>query len=84
MECPICTENIGFCKRELECGHSYHRECIGRWNSVNFNCPMCRGVAFPKWTAWQLIAIEASAVADVWDYYRSLGIAIKSRHRDNS
>jgi hypothetical protein len=80
MECPICTENIGLCKRELVCGHSYHTECIGRWKQVNFSCPMCRGAAFPKWTLWEEIGIEATVVADVWEYYRSLGVPIRSRH----
>jgi hypothetical protein len=39
--CGICLENIDN-KTTLECGHTYHYNCIYKWNKKNNSCPMCR------------------------------------------
>ena len=43
-ECSIClSDNYSpFSKIELDCGHSYHRDCILRWARQSSRCPMCR------------------------------------------
>lgn len=41
--CSICLEKIETGDDEsLPCSHSFHRECIGRWNEVERTCPVCR------------------------------------------
>jgi hypothetical protein len=41
--CPICmnilTENTS---RTLECGHTFHRQCLDRWRRRAPTCPNCR------------------------------------------
>jgi hypothetical protein len=44
-QCSICLEmyQIGLYKRNLKCGHSFHKKCIDKW--INFSkssCPICR------------------------------------------
>lgn len=41
--CSICISALGnrnVCT--LECGHSFHYNCVFRWNSQHQNCPVCR------------------------------------------
>lgn len=41
---PIRTRNT----RTLECGHTFHKGCLGRWKSTgNYTCPVCRQVFDP-------------------------------------
>lgn len=44
-ECTICLDPIGEIECKLNCGHSYHFECIKEWAYYrnNNNCPQCRG-----------------------------------------
>jgi len=41
--CPICmnalTEANG---RTLECGHTFHKQCLERWRRRSSTCPNCR------------------------------------------
>jgi len=44
--CPICTEPIDNEKWELTCGHTFHPQCLTRWERTpgsNRLCPSCRG-----------------------------------------
>ena len=43
-ECSICKEKFkeNEYKRDMECGHVYHKKCIDKWLKVKYNCPMCR------------------------------------------
>ena len=41
-ECTICMENINENKTKLECGHTFHTNCIKRWKILNNTCPVCR------------------------------------------
>lgn len=41
--CSICIAPLGntnVCT--LDCGHSFHYNCVFRWNSQHQNCPLCR------------------------------------------
>ena len=42
--CPICCNFLGNGVVKLNCGHSYHLECIGEWyfTSNKKSCPTCR------------------------------------------
>ncbi len=45
-ECTICLEEIDETgdNLKLNCGHSFHIDCIGEWITNNKNtCPNCRG-----------------------------------------
>lgn len=41
MQCPICTDKIKDII-ELECSHSFCRECIREWFKQKHTCPVCR------------------------------------------
>ncbi|NXH47675.1 DZIP3 ligase, partial [Dicaeum eximium] len=44
--CTICHEELGRNSCELECGHEFHRECIGTWlQEHSSTCPICRDCA---------------------------------------
>ncbi|NWY01554.1 DZIP3 ligase, partial [Nothoprocta ornata] len=41
--CIICHEERSRDSCELECGHHFHRECIGTWlKEHSSTCPICR------------------------------------------
>lgn len=43
-ECVICLDSLLDMTRQctlLECGHTYHRDCIKRW-TMEKGCPICR------------------------------------------
>ena len=45
MECSICISNIDPERDDiidLDCGHSFHTNCIHMWLNVNNSCPNCR------------------------------------------
>jgi hypothetical protein len=43
IECPICLAVDSKTKTKLECGHSFHEECINGWRSTGHTtCPVCR------------------------------------------
>lgn len=41
--CNICLDNINE-NIYMECGHSFHKECISEWLKKNKNCPICRKI----------------------------------------
>lgn len=43
-ECPICYKNNADCK--TKCGHYFHMKCLGEWNKISMNCPICRSHFF--------------------------------------
>jgi hypothetical protein len=55
MTCRICldelcsTENN---KMELECGHSFHQNCLDEWRKENNTCPICRSEVKEKTTRY--------------------------------
>lgn len=49
-ECSICLEKINSELVTLECGHSYHQECISKWLDIETTCPYCRKIAIIKYT----------------------------------
>ena len=44
LSCPICLENYSTkeFKRELKCGHTFHKKCIDKWIKKYNTCPICR------------------------------------------
>lgn len=43
--CSICLEQIHASCATLECGHTFHANCISNWfRSQHVTCPECRGV----------------------------------------
>ena len=48
--CRVCRIDIegqranGQEPRVLECGHSFHKECLEQWLRQNSSCPICRRV----------------------------------------
>lgn len=46
-ECCVCLLDLASPRttRELQCGHAFHKRCIGRWFGRGvLTCPMCRTV----------------------------------------
>ena len=50
-KCSICLNELGAKDRTLECGHTFHEECIKEWHQHQETCPMCRAPA----TAGELV-----------------------------
>lgn len=44
LECVICQEELLVSEgiKVLDCGHSFHKECIDKWRSMKNSCPSCR------------------------------------------
>lgn len=42
MECSICQNTTDGTFHTLDCGHSFHIECIMPWFRTQGTCPMCR------------------------------------------
>lgn len=41
--CSICLTDIDDQSLDVtRCGHSFHKECIRKWLTMNTSCPMCR------------------------------------------
>lgn len=47
ITCSICLDLFkeGLYKRTLTCGHVFHKKCIDKWITKDFQktCPICRG-----------------------------------------
>lgn len=42
-ECAVCLEPLARERRELACGHTFHRACLRAWfRRGSLTCPMCR------------------------------------------
>lgn len=50
VECSICMCEVRPRQRkQLECGHVFHRRCISKWfRRGSLTCPMCRAVCFAE------------------------------------
>jgi len=45
VECQICLEEMKKSVdniRSLQCGHTFHKSCIDRWEKSSGTCPICR------------------------------------------
>ena len=40
--CSICMEPLHTNTVKTHCGHTYHVDCLKKWNEVNTTCPLCR------------------------------------------
>lgn len=47
--CTVCLDEVTALQSavRLECGHTFHAECIMSWLSHNTTCPNCRALAVP-------------------------------------
>ncbi|XP_074302086.1 RING-H2 finger protein ATL33-like [Silene latifolia] len=47
IECPVCL-SVFIDDEELRqlmiCKHLFHKNCIDKWLSTHFNCPVCRAI----------------------------------------
>lgn len=41
VDCTICTDRLLINTCSLECGHTYHVDCILEWCKVKRSCPLC-------------------------------------------
>lgn len=43
-QCVICMDDVDTdrVQAKLDCGHSFHYKCIGRWTENKSSCPSCR------------------------------------------
>lgn len=42
-ECPVCLDPMTRERRELACGHCFHRACLRTWfRRGSLTCPLCR------------------------------------------
>lgn len=50
VECSICMCEVRPRQlKRLECGHEFHRRCVGKWfRRGSLTCPMCRAVCFAE------------------------------------
>ncbi|CAD7093347.1 unnamed protein product [Hermetia illucens] len=46
--CTICIDKINSDLIYLECGHSFHGNCIQKWFKDNNTCPNCKNVQTNK------------------------------------
>ncbi|KAF0684786.1 Aste57867_23301 [Aphanomyces stellatus] len=48
--CAICLDEFRVADAvvELQCGHSYHKGCVGDWLREHCTCPLCRTVSFDE------------------------------------
>lgn len=42
MECSICLSSLEEDSRTLPCGHSFHCDCVLKWEKCSLTCPLCR------------------------------------------
>ncbi|KAL1555011.1 RING-type E3 ubiquitin transferase [Salvia divinorum] len=42
--CAVCSEGLrlGGAAKRIPCGHVFHQDCILRWLSLIYSCPLCR------------------------------------------
>ncbi|RHY14378.1 hypothetical protein DYB32_010858 [Aphanomyces invadans] len=49
--CAICLDGIGDPRETVElvqCGHLFHKECVGSWLQDHCTCPLCRTMSFDE------------------------------------
>ena len=73
MDCSICMEAIQGDSNisKTECGHSFHFQCLYRWNRKHTNCPMCRK---------EFGGIEEQEEQPAWDSYEYIFNFATQRH----
>ena len=59
--CVICLEDCESAGeiRRIDCGHTYHRNCINTWLLEHAACPLCRAAI---WTPWAGRTAEENAL----------------------
>lgn len=67
--CPICMESIWDYKdsvRILDCGHSFHSNCINQYLTTNYNCPICKKSIVNMDNQWDIFdqIVENTPVPD--------------------
>ncbi|XP_050254659.1 RING-H2 finger protein ATL70-like [Quercus robur] len=46
--CAICLEDFedgDVCRKLYACKHTFHKQCVDKWLTINTHCPLCRGSA---------------------------------------
>jgi hypothetical protein len=76
-ECIICLNDCWGSQMTpsiLQCGHSFHQECINEYFKENYTCPICKKSAYIPLSLWNLIEIyvnnsNLSEEMDKWKTY---------------
>lgn len=58
--CPVCLEDL---EQESDiivtkCNHSFHRECLIKWQKKNITCPLCRRFIFNEFKIREVFHIR--------------------------
>ncbi|KAF0684787.1 Aste57867_23302 [Aphanomyces stellatus] len=49
LECPICLDDVDTDDvLQLQCGHTFHRSCVGDWTRHHYTCPLCRQMSMDE------------------------------------
>jgi hypothetical protein len=43
-QCPVCLDDLDGSVMTLDCGHSFHRNCVALWFRRSPTCPVCRSL----------------------------------------
>ena len=46
--CSICMEELTKNTVITKCGHVFHIDCLNKWLSKNYSCPVCRDPCLEK------------------------------------
>lgn len=73
--CPICMESVWDYKDNvcvLECGHSFHTDCINQYLESNYNCPICKKSIYNMNSQWQAFdqLVKNSPIPDEYQDWR--------------
>jgi len=73
-DCSICYEEITvISKTKLDCGHSFHQDCLDKWYINSPTCPLCRSQIPTKTTTrFQVIYICTLIFKFIEKYYPEL------------
>lgn len=79
--CAICLEDVKNSSKRLNCGHSFHVDCILRWYETSNECPVCRSAQSDDPIIKLKIAVEDRMRETYADAIRTLERQVISARR---